>query len=501
MPTLSFVALRDVSFAYAASVDNLFSHLSVNLSRGFTGIVGANGVGKSTLLKLAVGELQVTHGSIESAGKGEAFYCDQRTDTPPHDFADFLLDWRHDADSLRRRLEVEWSFLEGWPQLSHGERKRAQIAHSLWKNPALLAIDEPTNHIDREARRILLDALATFQGVGLIVSHDRDLLDELCYQCVWLNPPNADIYKGGYHQAKVQREAERQTAVHARAKAVGHELRLREEVIQRRRRTSREHRLRSKRGLSNHDHDAKGKIDRARVSDGGAGAGLRQLESRTRRARRELANLVVEKEYKTGIWMTGTVSKRDALLHIEAGQLALGPDRSLHFPELHMLPKSRIAITGPNGSGKTTLLRRVQNSLMLKADEIVYLPQEITRESTCEILHELHALPSFALGQLLNIVSRLGSRPRRLLSSDDPSPGEMRKLLLALGILKRAQLIILDEPTNHLDLPSIEALESALAESPVGVLLVSHDEAFVARTTHTRWAIVSTDTHNRVRVS
>ena len=89
----------------------------------------------------------------------------------------------------------------------------------------------------------------------------------------------------------------------------------------------------------------------------------------------------------------------------------------------------------------------------------------------------------------MTVVSRLGSRPARLLESVEPSPGEVRKLLLGLGIALQPHLIIMDEPTNHLDLPSMECLEGALRDCPCALLLVSHDERFLRGLTRTRWHI------------
>ena len=89
----------------------------------------------------------------------------------------------------------------------------------------------------------------------------------------------------------------------------------------------------------------------------------------------------------------------------------------------------------------------------------------------------------------MTIVSRLGSRPERLLRSDDPSPGELRKLLLALGMAQEPHLIIMDEPTNHLDLPSIECLEAALSDCHCGLLLVSHDQRFLEALCQQWWVI------------
>ena len=183
------VHLKNLSFAYAQSPEPLFTGLTASLPLGFTGVVGPNGGGKSTLLRLLVGELQPTEGEV--IGADDAVYCEQQTDQPPPRLAEFLNDWEGEAAELRGRLQLESDFLERWVTLSHGERKRAQIGCALWQRPGLLALDEPTNHIDGAANSLLRDALARFTGVGVLVSHDRELLDDLCTQCLWLSPPIA----------------------------------------------------------------------------------------------------------------------------------------------------------------------------------------------------------------------------------------------------------------------------------------------------------------------
>ena len=175
MPSL-FLRFQEVSFTYPTMTRPLLAGVEVYFPVGWTGIVGANGVGKSTLLKLAVGELQVQEGKVHHLGS--AIYCAQRTDDAPEALADFIYAGDREAMALRRQLGVEEEWLERWDTLSHGERKRAQIGVALWLNPDVLALDEPTNHIDGDARRLLLAALHRYQGVGLLVSHDRDLLDE-----------------------------------------------------------------------------------------------------------------------------------------------------------------------------------------------------------------------------------------------------------------------------------------------------------------------------------
>jgi macrolide transport system ATP-binding/permease protein len=481
----SSVAFRDLTFSFDSAAEPLFCGLSVHFPVGFTGIVGANGAGKTTLLKIVAGGLAPTSGAV--LGRLDTVYCEQRTDVPPPAFADFLDDWDADAFELRGRLEIEHDFLERWHTLSHGERKRAQIAHALWRKPSLLAIDEPTNHIDAHARKLLVAGLERFAGVGLIVSHDRELLDALCCQCVWLEPPHARVFAGGYSQAREQRQLDRDTALRQRGKAVREHRHLEREMARRRERAAREPGDRSKRGLSPKDHDAKERIDRARIADSKAGSALRQLDGRTQQAKARLDAARVAKEYETCIWLPGSRSHRSVLCMLEPGELPLGDGRGLRFPLLSMRPEDRIAITGSNGAGKSTLVRHILTQVNVPLQHLIEMPQEVSASFATRILDEARALPPDRLGHVLNVVSRLGSRPARLLESRQPSPGEIRKLLLALGMARAPHLIVMDEPTNHLDLPSIEALENALADCPCGLLLVSHDRTFLGRLADTYW--------------
>ena len=166
------IQFQNVSFAYDRATQPLIADLSVHFNLGWTGIVGANGVGKSTVLKLATGGLEPQKGRVIIPEF--AIYCQQRTDDAPDQLSDLIQAVTGDAFEIKGRLGLEDDWLERWATLSHGERKRAQIAVAMWKNPQVLAVDEPTNHLDLEAQELLFDALSIFRGVGLLVSHDRN---------------------------------------------------------------------------------------------------------------------------------------------------------------------------------------------------------------------------------------------------------------------------------------------------------------------------------------
>ena len=482
--------LQNVTFVYDGAAAPIVQGLSVRVARGWTGIVGCNGAGKTTLLRLACGLLEPTSGRVSSPC--DAVYCPQRTDEPPERFHDFTESNDRHACELRGRLNIEPQWPARWQTLSHGERKRAQIGVALWRRPRVLAIDEPTNHIDRAARQLLEAALRSFGGIGLLVSHDRELLDALCDATLSIDPPVATLRPGGYTRATELAEAEQSAARDERASAKRELARLQREAHRRAREASTADAKRSKRHLAPGDSDGRARINLARVSgkDGQAGRLFRQLQGRLHRTQQRVDSIRVSKEHELAMELRGEPARRNVLFTLHATALPLGDRRVLRIPTLTMRPRDRVALVGPNGAGKSTLTRHVMSRLDLPREKVIYLWQEIDRAESAAILSRARRLDHAALGQVMSVISCLGSRPQRLLETDDPSPGELRKILLAEGLSRVPNLIVMDEPTNHLDLPSIVLMEDALAEVRCALLLVSHDARFLDRLTTTRWEIV-----------
>jgi ATPase subunit of ABC transporter with duplicated ATPase domains len=489
-----FILFHHVTFEYESAATPLFRDLSAHMPVGWCGIVGANGSGKTTFLKLATGLLCPNEGRIDKPAS--SIYCPQRTDYPPDPLALLLEDSSRSAAQIRNQLGMESDWLDRWKTLSHGERKRAQVGTALWLSPEILAIDEPTNHMDAEARKILIDALRAYPGVGLLVSHDRELLDTLCRQCLFIDAPKCAVRPGGYSKgcAIGKEEAQAAQKQHDLKKMAYHKLRR--EAGRRRDLANQYQKRRSKKGIALHDHDSKGKIDAARMTgkDIVGGKLLRQLDGRLDQAKQELENIQIRKQFVTGIWLQGSASQRDMLLRFPAGVLQLGEQKRLDHPQLTLMPTDRIALTGPNGSGKSTLLRKLLPHLNAPADQITYIPQEMDLQQSRALLREVQSLPHEQLGLLMTIISRLGSRPQRVLASAEPSPGETRKLLLALGMTRKPHIIVMDEPTNHMDISSIECLEEALTDCPCSLLLVSHDRRFLQKLTRAEWRISRIET-------
>jgi ATPase subunit of ABC transporter with duplicated ATPase domains len=388
------ILFQNVSFTYDRATHLLIHDLSVHLTQGWTGIVGANGVGKSTILKLATGDLKAQQGRV--IFPEFTIYCQQRTDNAPDQLYDLIHAINGDAFRIKGRLGVEDDWLKRWTTLSHGERKRAQIAVAMWRNPQVLAVDEPTNHLDVEAQDLLFEALSTFHGVGMLVSHDRKLLDDLCHQCLFIEPPDAILRPGNYSHGLQQAEKDEMAVQKQRTQAKHDFSRLKREAGRRRDAASQAHRKRSKRGLALKDHGAREKINLARVTgkDGSAGKRFNQLGGRLSQAQKKMDSIKVKKTYKMGIWMSGAKSQRNTLFNLLAGSLSLGGDRWLHFPDLSMNPDDRIALTGLNGSGKSTLIGNIMQSLNLPMNHVTYVPQEIDIHASQDVMARARDLPN-----------------------------------------------------------------------------------------------------------
>ena len=480
-----FLQFDNVAFSYPGMAEPLLGGVTAHFPEGaWTGIVGANGAGKTTLLKLAAGELAPTEGHIHQIGS--ARYAVQRTDAPPDDWLAFMDSWDPPAMDAWTLLGVEPEWTDRWDSLSHGERKRAQIAAALWRRPDVLALDEPTNHL-----------------VGLLVSHDRDFLDELCSQCLFIFPPRIVMRPGGVSAGMEQDRLEQTRAKEQHDSNAGKARRLQAAAQQRReaaeQSAARTNRLKRKK-LPENDHDGRAKRQLAKLTNKDGWGFSQSAALRTRAAKLLAPDAAIRVDYEMGFWLEDSgKSSRNYVAELPEGEIDLGDGRTLVHPALSIRPDDRIALVGDNGLGKSTLVKKIVANANVPSEKLLVIPQEIGEEESQAIHADVKRLDRVPLGRVMTLISRLGSRPGRLLASTTPSPGEIRKILLARGVERGPHFIVMDEPTNHLDLPSIECLENALAETPCALLLVSHDERFLARLTVRRWQL--TQSGNTVRLT
>jgi ATPase subunit of ABC transporter with duplicated ATPase domains len=498
---------------------SLFDNLTLAFGTERTGVVGRNGVGKSTLLRLVLGELQPGGGAVSV--RGRLGVLRQALVPPPgatvaalmgvdaalarlrrveagegseDDFAD--ADWTLEArlDAALAEVDLAGIGLERpAASLSGGQVTRATLAGLLAAEPDLLILDEPTNNLDAAARDLVAEVLGRWKGGAIVVSHDRALLRKMD-RIVELTSLGAQVYGGGYdlyaeRKAEAEAAAARELAdAEKQAARITREVQVAAERKQRKDAAGK--RARAKGDAPKILLDAK--AERAEVSGArgqrvadrlktDAADALASAEARVERVRRLAFDLP-----PSGLAAGKTVLAMEEVVFGHDG----GPPL-LNGVSLKIVGPERLAISGPNGSGKTTLIR-------LAASELSPIAGQVTRGVKAAFLDQQTAL----LGNDPTLVAafrRLNPRASenaaraalarflfRNTAAEKPvaalSGGERLRAALAAVLLgdEPPQLLILDEPTNHLDLDSIGAVEAALRGYDGALLVVSHDRDFLA---------------------
>ncbi len=478
------------SFSLTLS-DSLITDLSVSFGRGWTGISGPNGCGKTTMARyistiLEGGASEALPGEIsgEISGPSSVSYMGQLPYfSGEEDYGVF-----DSADNRDRRLLALLEIEEDWPYradtLSWGERRRLQLARTLLSRPEVLILDEPENHLDRHGRQLIIRALKEFEGIGIIIGHSRDVMNALCSSTLFLFQGRWHSYPHPLGEALEIYERE-EAALRERKRVINLNIRRQTRTLHdyRGHADKASHAL-SKKGLSRHDSDGKSRIDAARLSGADKVSSRKVSVQRTRieASRRERDKVTSDGIRKTGLTIREEAVRKNTLFSLKSGTYPSYPDFTLTLPELTIKKETRILLGGANGSGKTALLKLISAGLDASIPAVL-IPQEFSPEERESLLKS----SGEDSGELLAYFSRLGGDPGQLVQERKGSPGELKKLALAAAFLKGAALIILDEPANHLDIFSVRILEEALAEFHGALLMVSHEGEFCRKIISSRW--------------
>lgn len=495
----------------------VLSGLDLNFQSERAGIVGRNGVGKSTLLRLLTGELTPATGSI--AIDGSIAMLRQTVQVAAHESIADLFGARAGLALLRKAEagaatieeigDADWTLEAridealagvGLPlpadtplaQLSGGQRTRAALAGAMFAEPDFLLLDEPTNNLDREGRDAVRDLLAGWRGGALIVSHDRELLQEMD-AIVELTSLGGARYGGGWSAYQARKEIEQAAR---EAELAGAEKRAdaaqRQAQAATEKQDRRDSRGRAKAARGDMPKILIGGLKRRAEETRAAGS---RLAERQRGEAEELlaaarAKIEIVDPLSVGLPSTGLPASRTvlALDRVTAGYAEGQP--VIEHLSLTITGPERVAITGPNGSGKSTLLALIAGTLAPWSGTVrVGVPFALFDQRVSLLDPALSIADNFLAlnpGTTNNQCRAALARFRFRADAADRivgtlSGGQMLRAGLAcvLGAPLPPQLLILDEPGNHLDIESLTAVETGLAAYDGALLVVSHDTAFL----------------------
>ncbi|KFA40332.1 ABC-F family ATP-binding cassette domain-containing protein [Xylella fastidiosa subsp. multiplex] len=507
----------------------LLSNVDITLHAGDrVGVVGRNGVGKSSLFAAIRGELEADKGNVELPGKLRIASVAQETPS----LSDLALDFVLSGDDVVAevlRVEAEANAREDWEAVaaahqrlaeiggydaearagkllhglgfitqtqrravstfSGGWRVRLNLARALMMPSDLLLLDEPTNHLDMDAVFWLEQWLQKYPGTLLLISHDREFLDNVATHILHLHDGNAKLYVGGYT------DFERQRAEQLRQQQIAFEKEQAERV------------------------HLQSFIDRFKAKASKA----KQAQSRIKRLEKLAGTEAVRMEREFRITFAPPTKQPHSLItlrQVNCGYSVLFPSTPsdpppvdihaaapsqpaviLHRVDFGLEAGDRIGLLGPNGAGKSTLVKTLVSDLApLTGERIAHPDVRIGyfAQHTVESLHEGQSpidhfrtlAPQAPIQSIRDFLGKWNFPGDRAFEPVDGfSGGERARLALSLIAWRQPNVLLLDEPTNHLDLEMREALAEALSDFDGAIVMVSHDRHLIGLVCDTFWRV------------
>ena len=485
------LALTNISLRRGRKV--LIENASFQMHAGQRmGVIGANGCGKSSLFAMFLGELDPDDGELALDPRDEIAHVAQESPHGSGAAVDYVMDGDHelravqaaiaegeaaadqpDLHLLYERMEAidgftaesrasrllhglgfgDEEYAKPVKEFSGGWRMRLNLARALMCRSDILLLDEPTNHLDLPAILWLERWLKRYEGILLVVSHDRDFLDQVCTRIAHIENESINLFTGNYSQFEALRAeqlAQQQAMFVRQQKQIKH---------------------------------MQSYVDRFRYKASKA----RQAQSRIKMLERmeQIAPAHVDSPFR--FHFIEPKKQPQHLLGLTDAAVGYGDDVILDNINLHLSAGDRIGLLGVNGAGKSTLVKALSTgSTLLKGERLLskdtkigYFAQhqlELLRPEHSPIDHLRDYAPDDREQDHRNYLGRFGFSGERIFEPVAPfSGGEKARLVLALMIRQGPNLLLLDEPTNHLDLEMRQALSVALIEYTGALVVISHD--------------------------
>ncbi|TWD57349.1 ATP-binding cassette subfamily F protein 3 [Agrobacterium vitis] len=498
------ISINDVSARIAGRL--LIDHATISLPSGTkAGLVGRNGAGKSTLFRVITGDLASESGSVsipkaakigqvaqEAPGTEDslisivlaadkertALLAEAETATDPNRIAEIqmrLVDIdAHSAEARASSILAGLGFdqaaqLRPASAFSGGWRMRVALAAVLFAEPDLLLLDEPTNYLDLEGTLWLEDYIRRYPHTVIIISHDRDLLNNAVNAIVHLDQKKLTFYRGGYDQFERQKAENDELQMKAKAKNDA----------------ARKH-------LQSFIDRFKAKATKAK-----------QAQSRVKALERMgTVAAVIEDHVQPITFPEPEKQPASPIIAINGGAVGYEPGKPiLKNLNLRIDADDRIALLGSNGNGKSTFAKFVSGRLPPESGDLRLAPSlsigffaqhqldDLVPADT-PVEHVRRLMPTAPEAKVRARVAQMGLTTEKMnTAAKDLSGGEKARLLMGLAAFHAPNLLILDEPTNHLDIDSRRALIEALNDYEGAVILISHDRHLIEATVDRLWLV------------
>ena len=497
--------LQAINLSVRRGVKLLFENTNFQIHTGQkVGLTGANGTGKSSLFSLILNDLHADVGDCIFPDNWVVAHVAQELPDSSRHAIDFVLDGDEELRQIQQAIDTAESGNDGillgtlhtqldnihgytassrasqllaglgftandetrgLNEFSGGWRMRLNLARALMCRSDLLLLDEPTNHLDLDTIIWLESWLASYRGTLLLISHDRDFLNNICTHIAYLEHQNIQVYTGNYsafERLRAERLAAQQSQYEKQQRNIAH--------------------------IESYIERFRAKATKAK-----------QAQSRLKALERMqvIGPAHVDSAFHFSLFEPEKVP--NSLLHIEHADAGYTNDNNekvniLKNVKFDLLPGDRIGLLGPNGAGKSTLIKVLANQLKIDSGEY-HLAKETKigyfAQHQLEQLHDEHT-PIEHLQQidknareadLRNYLGRFGfSNDMALSKIVIFSGGEKSRLVLAMLIYQKPNLLLLDEPTNHLDLEMRQALAEALQDFSGAMVIVSHDRHLLSVT-------------------